>query len=126
MLLLLRRSVWAFFVLWCAVSFVVAQAPPAAKAPLLAEGLPMVKTWVAPVYPEELKAGKVQGSVEVQYIVDAKGGISGVRSIKSTDARFEAAAITAVSKWTFEPGIEGGNAVKMCVRSKISFRLPEP
>jgi TonB family protein len=98
-------------------------AVPAASA--LPESDPMVKTWVPPVYPADLKAEGVTGNVTVHFIVDEKGAVSAVRAAKSSDPRFEAAAVESVKQWTFDPGVNEGVHAAMGMGVRLNFRLPE-
>jgi TonB family protein len=102
-----------------------AQEAPAA-APVLVDGAPVVKTWVQPVYPAELKDKNVQGSVDVALVIDETGALKSVRATKATDPRFEAAVLEAVSKWTFSPAVEGNEKVAMGCGFRWKFTLPYP
>jgi TonB family protein len=109
-----------------------AQAPTAsaggapATAPLLVDGEPIVKSWVPPKYPAELEAAGVQGRVTVHLIVDQAGKASAIKVGKSSDPRFDAAALESVAQWVFEPGIEGSQPVAMGVSVRLDFKLPQP
>jgi TonB family protein len=97
-----------------------------APAGTLAEGPPLVNAWVPPVYPENLKKENVTGQVTVQFIVDDKGAISAVKAEKSSDARFENAAVESVKQWTFAPGVSNGAPTAMGMKVTLHFELPEP
>ncbi|MGC4072008.1 MAG: TonB family protein [Nibricoccus sp.] len=106
------------------VSWLHGQAPAAAE--VLAESDPMVKAWVPPVYPADLKKEKVTGQVQLELIVDEKGAVSAVKAVKSSDPRFEAAAIESVRQWTIDPGVSEGVRTAMGVKLTLRFQLPEP
>ncbi len=97
-----------------------------APASALPEGPPLVNTWVPPVYPEELKTENITGKVTVHFVVDDKGAISSVRAEKSSDARFENAAVDSVKQWTFTPGVSHGVTTAMGMKVTLHFKLPEP
>lgn len=110
--------------LWFAAG---AHAQPAATAAAeLPESEPLVRTWVPPVYPAELKEAGVTGDVTVYFIVDEKGAVSAVRAQKSSDPRFEKAAVESVSQWTFDAGVEMGERAAMGMSVRLNFKLPEP
>jgi len=90
------------------------------------EGEALVKTWVQPEYPAELKAQKVQGEVSVSFIVDEAGKISDVRITKSSDPRFEPSVLAAIPQWTFDPAVSSGLKVASGVQVKWYFKLPYP
>ena len=48
-----------------------------------------------------------------------------MRAVKSSDPRFEAAAIESVSQWAIDPGVSDGAHAAMGVSVKLHFRLPE-
>jgi len=108
-------------------SRVGAQQQPS-QAMLEADGPPFVTAWTPPVYPEELKKGKPapSGNVTVNFIVSETGAASNVRAVKSTDKRFEAAAVASVEKWVFSPGVDTGKPVAMSVSVTLFFKWPAP
>ncbi len=110
---------------WAVSAWLVSLASGQAAAGIIPEGDPIVKSWVPPVYPAELKAAKVTGNVTVHFIVDEKGVVSAVRAAKSSDQRFETAAVQSVAQWTFEPGVSDGAPTAMGVAVRLNFNLPE-
>ena len=76
-----------------------------------------------PVYPADLKRAGVSGRATVSCVVDAKGNVNSVRPVDSTDTRFEAAALNAVGKWKFQPGVRDGEAVPSLVVVPFTFNL---
>ncbi len=101
-----------------------AASAPAASAPLLVDGAPLVKAWVPPAYPPELEKAGVQGRVTVHLIVDETGKAHGLKIGKSTDARFDQAALDSVSRWVFEAAVENRQPVAMGVSVRLDFKLP--
>ena len=89
------------------------------KAPV-----PLVR--VAPVYPPELKKERIQGSVNVVFIVSELGNVDSMSIEKSSNAEFNESALTGVAQWKFEPGLKEGEPVKTRVRLPLSFALREP
>ncbi len=86
------------------------------KAPI-----PLVR--IAPVYPPELKRNRVQGMVNVVFIVDEFGNVKRPSIEKSSNREFNENAIKAVRQWKFEPGEKDNKKVKTRVRLPLSFTL---
>ena len=80
-----------------------------------------------PTYPFEMKrAGGIEGSVTVTFVVDSTGATSDPAIIRSTNRGFESSAIEAVLKWKFRPGKKGGVAVNTRnVVITLNFTLPK-
>ncbi len=83
--------------------------------------LPQIRSWVAPVYPQEAAARKLDGWVRVRFIVDANGSVTEARALRSTDKVFEAAAIASVRQWRFDPAEDDGRKVAKCVDVVVPF-----
>jgi TonB family protein len=79
---------------------------------------------VAPVYPSrcEAAAGPVE-SVTVRFGVSRFGKVLRPSVVESTDACFEEAALSAVSRFSFAPAKRGGRAVSTpALTTRIVFR----
>jgi protein TonB len=79
---------------------------------------------VNPLYPPRARMRRIQGHVQVEFVV----GIDGkVRSVEVTDSIpegvFDAAALRAVKQWQFKPGAKGGQPVPVRVRQNVQFTL---
>jgi TonB family protein len=68
---------------------------------------------------------KIQGDVEVQMVVSAKGEVERARVTQSLDKVYglDAAALTAAKQFTFLPGKLNGKEVPVAVNVSLSFRL---
>lgn len=75
----------------------------------------------APAYPVDLRRRKVEGSVQVVFLVDVAGKVTNPRVETSTNPAFERPALEAVRQWKFEPGTRGGQKVAFKMRVPISF-----
>jgi TonB family protein len=75
----------------------------------------------SPVYPYELSAAGISGRVVVSLVIDATGRVRDVRAVESTHQAFEAAAVAAVSKWQFDPGMKEGRMVNTQVSQALEF-----
>jgi len=80
---------------------------------------PVLQT--APSYPADLQRKKVQGSVQVIFVVDVAGKVYNPRVETSTNPAFERPALEAVRQWKFEPGTRGGQKVAFKMRVPITF-----
>lgn len=83
--------------------------------------VPLVR--IAPVYPPELKRNRVQGTVNVVFIVDEMGNVKRPSIEKSSNREFNENALKAVRQWKFEPGEKDNRKVKTRVRLPLSFTL---
>jgi len=85
---------------------------------------PKVVEKVAPVYPEEARAEKVQGEVVLDLAVDTDGAVSEVNVVKDPDARLTEAAAAAAGQWKFEPArTSEGKPVAVLYTVTIAFKL---
>lgn len=84
---------------------------------------PVPRSRVAPEYPYALRRSEIQGEVLVEFIVDPAGNVIAAYAVSSTNAGFEAAAVAAVRRWKFQPGMKGGRAVNAKLRVPIVFNL---
>ena len=78
---------------------------------------------VAPIYPYELKRDGVTGVVSVAFEVDEQGNVQDPTVQKSTNSKFDQAALDAIKKWKFKPGRRDGVPVKMKVAIPLQFTV---
>lgn len=84
---------------------------------------PVAKVQGKPAYPFEMRRAGINGEVVVQFIVDTNGDVRDPFVVRSTQREFEAAALSAVSKWKFRPGRRGGRAVNTRMVVPMVFSL---
>lgn len=84
---------------------------------------PVIKKQVAVKYPREMLQTKMDGVVEVGFIIDVKGNVSDAWVLKSPDPLFSTAAITAVKQWKFTPGMKDGKPVATNMSVALTFHL---
>jgi TonB family protein len=84
---------------------------------------PLVR--VEPAYPDAAASIGVQGWVALEFVVSQQGRVEDPVVIASApEGYFEAAALEAVSKWTYEPEIRDGAAISSPgIRVLIRFAL---
>ena len=88
-------------------------------------GEPILRDWVQPTYPDEARKAKLEGDVRVEFVVGLDGRASRARVVESTNDLFNAAALAAVQRWTFDPATEGDQPVASGVSVLIEFRLAQ-
>ena len=78
-----------------------------------------------PEYTSAAMRAKVQGTVEVQAVVNPDGSVGRVQIVRSLDDRFglDEEALKAVRQWRFRPGMKGGKAVPVLVVIELTFTL---
>lgn len=75
-----------------------------------------------PAYPAELRGKKVEGVVQVFFIIDAQGRVVDPRVEKSPHPAFTKPALDAIKKWRFEPAMRGGQKVASKMKVPIRFQ----
>ena len=88
------------------------------------ERRPEVLSTVPPAYPEALRKARVEGAVTLAFVLDEAGRVVDPRVENSTHQEFETAALEAIRKWKFKPGLKDGQPVRTYLRQTIRFRLP--
>jgi len=78
-----------------------------------------------PIYPFEMRRAGITRTVTVGFLVDSTGTVQNAYAVSSTQREFEAAAISAVSKWKFKPGRRGGRSVTVRMQVPIVFSISE-
>ena len=83
----------------------------------------------APIYPRELLAIGVEGSVQAIYVVDSTGMVDTtmVQVVRSDDPRFTESVRTALGKMRFRPAKRAGKCVRQLVAQQFRFHIePAP
>ncbi|MFC1837899.1 TonB family protein [Thermodesulfobacteriota bacterium] len=79
-----------------------------------------------PSYPGIARKRGQEGTVILQVLVNSEGRVDDLKIESSSNySLLDRAALTAVRKWTFEPGRKGGLQIPMWVRVPVSFKLRE-
>ena len=85
---------------------------------------PLYKQNAAPPYPRKARRLGYQGIVMLKVLVDENGRVDDLTVHKSSGhSVLDRAALSAVRKWLFEPGTEGGIKKKMWVKIPVRFKL---
>jgi protein TonB len=95
---------------------------------------PKAKKQPRPKYPDRSYARRVQGSVNVYFLISERGSVARAeiprepitgldRAAAEAVKALDAAALEAVKKWTFEPAKRHGKAVACWAVAPVSFKL---
>ena len=84
---------------------------------------PRVTSRVAARYPAEAFSRGIQGTVVLRVTVEPDGAVSNVDVIRSVDTQYgiDDAAVTAVRGWTFAPGRQGDERVRLATTVSVRF-----
>jgi periplasmic protein TonB len=61
--------------------------------------------------------------VVLEVLIGGDGKPCDIQVKKSSDPRFESAAVDAVKRWRWRPGIKRGKPVAVLMNVEVSFRL---
>jgi TonB family protein len=87
----------------------------------VSEPIPIYKP--DPMYSEEARKAKYQGTVVVYIIVDASGAVTDCRVVKPLGLGLDEKAVETVRTWKFKPALKNGVPVPVRVMVEVSFRL---
>ena len=76
-----------------------------------------------PQYPFAMRAAGVEGTVLVDFIVDEHGLVQRVTALEGPSTDFKVAAVEALRRWRFRPGIKDGRAVRTHMQIPLVFSL---
>ncbi len=75
-------------------------------------------------YPQRALRQRIEGWVELTFIVTATGDVSDIKVIDSQPRReFDREAVRALGQWKFKPRITNGKAVSAAARQRLEFKL---
>jgi protein TonB len=75
-----------------------------------------------PQYPPDAFTKKIQGTVVVEILIDAKGKVVRALVVQSVPM-LDAAALQTVYQWVFSPAIKNGRAVASKATAPVTFRI---
>lgn len=84
---------------------------------------PVITSRAAPRYPHEMKRNGISGTVVLRFIVDSRGDVADVDVVSSTDPEFSKAAVEAMLRWKFRPGMKNNRRVNTRMEMPMSFAL---
>src|SRR6266568_6536739 len=75
-----------------------------------------------PKYPKDAFAKGIDGIVEVEILIDARGKVTRTRLLKSVPG-LDQAALDTVNQWRFSPAMKNGHPVATIARAPVMFRI---
>ena len=99
--------------------------PPARQEPMrLRSGMqpPQKIVNVQPRYPAMAQTARIEGTVILEAVIDARGAVASVKVLRSVSLLDEA-AVDAVRQWTFTPTLLNGEAVPIVMTVTVTFTL---
>jgi TonB family protein len=78
-----------------------------------------------PVYPPELQAAGVEGTVMLQAIILKDGSVGSVKVLKSAGQALDDAAMASVRQWQYQPTLLNGQPVETLTTVSVGFQLEQ-
>lgn len=95
----------------------------AAHAETAGVTLPKIVRQMEPKYTAAAMRAKVQGEVRMFALIGVDGRVERSQIVDSLDADLDAAALSTLAQWRFEPGRLGDTPVRVAVEVRMQFRL---
>jgi len=83
---------------------------------------PFVSARTTPVYTEEARLAKLEGSVLLSLVVGSDGRPRDIQVARSLGLGLDESATASVRDWQFKPGQRNGSAVPVLVNEELFFR----
>jgi TonB family protein len=77
----------------------------------------------APVYPRDLAKARVEGEVEVTFLVNRRGDVIQPHVVRSSNPEFSRSVSEALVQWRFEPIVVNGQPQETRFKLVIPFRF---
>ena len=84
---------------------------------------PLPVKQVDPEYPEWLREMRIEGRVDVYFVVKADGHVADAKAVRSTHEGLSKIAVEAVQQWIFHPATVEGKPVNCRLIVPITFAL---
>jgi TonB family protein len=84
----------------------------------------LVASKVQPAYPDDAKAQRIQGTVELKAIIDKQGNVANLQLISGHPV-LAPAAIEAVKQWKYRPYLLNGTPVEVETTVTVNFTLAD-
>ena len=79
---------------------------------------------ITPVYPAQAKQDRVQGTVQLQVIIDKEGHVEEVSVLAGPEPLIQS-AVDAVKQWTYKPTLLNDQPVKVQTTVTVNFTLSQ-
>ncbi|MGH9388411.1 MAG: energy transducer TonB, partial [Vicinamibacteria bacterium] len=76
----------------------------------------------AVAYPDAARRARLQGAVELTFLIDENGQVSELQVLESAGAVFDDAVLETVKSWRYEPATKHGVRVKMRWVQRFRFQ----
>ena len=86
--------------------------------------IPLVR--INPEYPPAALAAKLEGEVNLQFTVTTTGTVKDIVVMDSTTPEFEGPAVTALSRWRYQPPAAERAGVRTIIRFQLAAESPAP
>lgn len=80
---------------------------------------------VEPQYSKEARMAKFEGTVLLSVVIGTDGSAHDFRIVRPLGLGLDEAAVAAVSKWQFKPGVKDEQPVSVFSQIEVNFRLLE-
>ncbi len=84
---------------------------------------PQARSQPAPDYPADLLKSGIEGTVEVEFLVDGEGNVHSPIALRASHPGFIEPALRAVARWRFEPGRSAGRIVRFRMSVPLVFTI---
>jgi protein TonB len=123
----LRPSALAGLALVVALGFVPFLTRVSAAGPVSSISPPAPLKREFPGYPRGAQKRGIEGWVLLEFTVDERGAVVAPRVVEAVPPGiFDAIALEAITKWKYEPAMDGGKAVVAPgMRVKLNFQLKD-
>ncbi|HXW15761.1 MAG TPA: energy transducer TonB [Terriglobia bacterium] len=78
----------------------------------------------APEYPSLAKTARIQGTVQMEVVIDKDGTVEDIKVLSGHPLLIES-ALEAVSRWRYQPTYLNGKPVEVMTEVEINFKLTE-
>src|SRR5215510_9234486 len=82
---------------------------------------PRVLKRVEPVYTEEARAARIEGTVVLECLIRTDGTVSVKRTLRGLGYGLDESARAAIEQWRFSPQTEDGKAVDVTLVIEVNF-----
>lgn len=77
-----------------------------------------------PVYSAEGTRRRIQGTVQLEIVVDETGKARDIKVLSSLGFGLDERAVAAIEQWAFTPGVKDGKPVRVRATAEVNFRIP--
>lgn len=84
---------------------------------------PMAISRTALTYPEQAKRARIEGTVEIIFLIDRSGNVQDIEFTQVPHKMFEQPIRITIQNWKFKPAMLQGIPVAVRVRQRVDFNL---